>query len=441
MTSPRPHTRESGFAMLVVFLLAAAIAISMYRELPRVVLEAQRDREEMLIDRGTQYKRAVQLYFRRFGRYPPDLDALENTNNIRFLRRRYKDPMTGEDEWRLIHAAGPGVFTDSLVYGQPGAQQTQTVSTASPEGEAETPLWLQRRPSDMVLTPAEALSASMPETPEPPPSFPQPVQPGSQINIQIPTAGQTAVATLSAAMQPGGEPGSNESALLPEPSPVGPPGPVGMPVPTLGEQGPSMPQSVAAPTLVPVPAPAPVPSATGNQQSAPAASNPALQLIQRLLTSPAPRSAASAVPTGILSQQPQIGGIAGVASKREAESIKVYNDRTKYNEWEFVYDVRQDPLAMAILMRQSQAVPQAPAGGGPGVVAPGTGPGRGPMMGPAGGRGGPGVMGPGRGGRGGFGGPGGVGPPGFGGPGGFGGPVPAFPGVPTPQQPGLGRGR
>jgi hypothetical protein len=36
------------------------------------------------------------------------------------------------------------------------------------------------------------------------------------------------------------------------------------------------------------------------------------------------------------------GGIAGVASKSEDEGIKVYNERTKYNEWEFIYDPRKD---------------------------------------------------------------------------------------------------
>jgi hypothetical protein len=46
---------------------------------------------------------------------------------------------------------------------------------------------------------------------------------------------------------------------------------------------------------------------------------------------------------------PQIGGgIAGVASKLEAEGIKVYGDRTKYNEWEFVYDPRQERSAAGV---------------------------------------------------------------------------------------------
>jgi hypothetical protein len=36
-------------------------------------------------------------------------------------------------------------------------------------------------------------------------------------------------------------------------------------------------------------------------------------------------------------------GLSGVASKREQEGIKTYNKRTKYNEWEFVYDISKDP--------------------------------------------------------------------------------------------------
>ena len=36
-------------------------------------------------------------------------------------------------------------------------------------------------------------------------------------------------------------------------------------------------------------------------------------------------------------------GIAGVATKFEGASIRVYNDRKKYQEWEFVYDMSKDP--------------------------------------------------------------------------------------------------
>jgi hypothetical protein len=39
----------------------------------------------------------------------------------------------------------------------------------------------------------------------------------------------------------------------------------------------------------------------------------------------------------------QLGpGIAGVASKYEAPSIKVYNEQQEYDRWEFIYDPRKD---------------------------------------------------------------------------------------------------
>ena len=119
MTSPvrhgaRSRSSEVGFALLLVFAMAAAVAIMLYLELPRVAFEAQRSREQLLIERGEQYKRAIQLYFRKFKQYPATMEALEATNNVRFLRRRYADPLTGKQEWRLIHVGPGGVFTDSL---------------------------------------------------------------------------------------------------------------------------------------------------------------------------------------------------------------------------------------------------------------------------------------------------------------------------------------
>ena len=110
----KAKTGEEGFVLLLIFAMAAAVAIMLYMELPRVSFEAQRNREQLLIERGEQYKRAIQLYFRKFKTYPASIEQLENTNNVRFLRRRYADPLTGKNEWRLIHIGPGGVFTDSI---------------------------------------------------------------------------------------------------------------------------------------------------------------------------------------------------------------------------------------------------------------------------------------------------------------------------------------
>jgi hypothetical protein len=69
----RRQRGESGFAMLLVFVMAAAISITLYIEVPRVAFESQRTREQMSIDRALQYKRAIQLFYRKFQTYPQTL--------------------------------------------------------------------------------------------------------------------------------------------------------------------------------------------------------------------------------------------------------------------------------------------------------------------------------------------------------------------------------
>ena len=110
----RRRKQESGFALLLVFALAAALAISLYIQLPRAAFEAQRNKEGMLIERGEQYKRAVQLYYTKNKKFPQSMDELEKTGEIRYLRKRYTDPMSGKDEWRLIHTNGL-ILTDSVI--------------------------------------------------------------------------------------------------------------------------------------------------------------------------------------------------------------------------------------------------------------------------------------------------------------------------------------
>ncbi len=109
---------QRGFAMLIVFVFAAAVALMLYQQMPRVAFETQRDKEMLLIERGEQFKRAIQLYYVAYKKWPSKIEDLENTNTKRYLRRRYVDPMTGKDEWRLVHTNGV-MLTDSLVQKPP----------------------------------------------------------------------------------------------------------------------------------------------------------------------------------------------------------------------------------------------------------------------------------------------------------------------------------
>ncbi len=110
----RVRTGEEGYALMFVVAMAAIVAIMLYVQIPSVAFEAQRDREQLLIDRGEQYSRAIQLFVHKFNRFPTSMEELENTNNIRFLRRRYNDPMTGKQDWRILHAGPGGVILDSV---------------------------------------------------------------------------------------------------------------------------------------------------------------------------------------------------------------------------------------------------------------------------------------------------------------------------------------
>jgi type II secretory pathway pseudopilin PulG len=99
--SPRKPSEE-GFTVLVAIFLLALLTLSLAIAVPRITKEIQRERELEAMHRGKQYTRAIQLYYRKFHRYPPNIDALVNTNDIRFLRKRYIDPISRKDDWRPI---------------------------------------------------------------------------------------------------------------------------------------------------------------------------------------------------------------------------------------------------------------------------------------------------------------------------------------------------
>jgi hypothetical protein len=99
--------------------------------LPSIYQEGQREREQELIFRGTQYARAIASFHQKFQRYPTSVNELTKlTNGWRFLRKESADPMTPNGKWRFIHANAQGVLLDSKTQGpaaggqgQPGAGQ------------------------------------------------------------------------------------------------------------------------------------------------------------------------------------------------------------------------------------------------------------------------------------------------------------------------------
>src|ERR1051326_2343189 len=98
----RRRRGEQGYVMLLLLLTVALMIIATAVIVPTITFEIKRDREEEMIHRGVQYSRAIRAYYKKFGRYPAKIEDLENTNQLRFLRKRYKDPLTGKD-FKLLH--------------------------------------------------------------------------------------------------------------------------------------------------------------------------------------------------------------------------------------------------------------------------------------------------------------------------------------------------
>ena len=95
---------EAGFMLLACVVMIFLIFLALSVAAPRIAKELKHDREVETEHRAAQYVRAIQLYYRKNNnQYPASVEALKKTNNIRFLRQEYKDPMTGQADWRLIH--------------------------------------------------------------------------------------------------------------------------------------------------------------------------------------------------------------------------------------------------------------------------------------------------------------------------------------------------
>jgi type II secretory pathway pseudopilin PulG len=94
---------ERGYAMAALLIALAIMAILMSVAMPVWRQEARREKEAELVFRGEQYARAIALY--RFknsnipNAFPASIDVLVDG---RYLRKKYKDPMTKDGQFEII---------------------------------------------------------------------------------------------------------------------------------------------------------------------------------------------------------------------------------------------------------------------------------------------------------------------------------------------------
>ena len=113
-----PRQGEQGYALLAVLVAVFLVLLTLSVAAPTVARSLRREREVEAVHRANQYTRAIQLYYRRFGHYPGSMEQLQKSNQIRFLRQSYPDPMTGKEDWRLIKV-GENKTNVKGFFGQP----------------------------------------------------------------------------------------------------------------------------------------------------------------------------------------------------------------------------------------------------------------------------------------------------------------------------------
>src|SRR5258708_5947651 len=132
---------QRGYMLITLMLALALITMALLTVVPEIGQQIRRDREEEMRHRGTSYMRAIQHFYKKLGRYPMRVEELENTNNVRYLRKRYKDPMTKdpatgqEKDFKLLHQTDISLNNGPVLGPTPGQQQpgTNTPPLASPD--------------------------------------------------------------------------------------------------------------------------------------------------------------------------------------------------------------------------------------------------------------------------------------------------------------------
>lgn len=161
-----------GYILITLMLFIALIALAALAVLPEITFQIKRDREEEMIHRAVGYSRAIRKYYKKFGRYPARIEDLENTNNLRFLRKRYKDPITGQD-FKLLRLGDPklmGMGQMGLVGGPGGGIKPGVVNPNMPQvtglpqssntGTSNAASGASGNPSDAQANPGSSVSSS-----------------------------------------------------------------------------------------------------------------------------------------------------------------------------------------------------------------------------------------------------------------------------------------
>ncbi len=340
---------EEGSALLIVFVFAAIVAIMLYKAVPSAIFEGERQKEQLLIDRGNEYKLAIRRFYARNKTYPTSLEQLDNYGNVRYLRKHYKDPITGKQEWRLIHIMGPGyILTDSKVtplnnLNKNGQQTSNGFGNNNTSGGG---FGNQNNSGGFGNSSAfnnsfgnSAQSASNNnQATDNQTTAPDPNTPPAPSAAQIYGAQQRRPSAMSATNPGAGEANGTGEQL----------DSLGRPIP---EMPPAAQEAVNQPSAAqnnngtqPINGANPGTAAPNDSNNPAAAAQNAVANTLRTqgVTTPTANSLTSTNGTQAGGNTIAAGAIAGVASTAKGSTIKTVDKQTDYSKWEFVYNPQKD---------------------------------------------------------------------------------------------------
>jgi type II secretory pathway pseudopilin PulG len=282
-TTAGSRPREKGYVLLTLLLVIALMGIFALAAASKIDFEIRRDRELEMIHRGVQYSRAIRAYYKKFQRYPTKLDDLDSTNNLRYLRKHYKDPLNKNGDFRLLHYGEQGVTLGGGLVGGGG-------------------------------------------------SIPGATPVGSPTGLNGSAQNSSAFGSGSSGSSGFGNSGVNSSGVFAQSS--------GNSNTGFGANSNSQ-------------------ATTGQQGTTPASGSDPTQASTQVAPGTAQGDTSSSSQQLIAS-----GPIVGVASISKKDTIREYNKKKRYNEWQFVYDPAFDrgglittPYQPSLAMAQSNLQP------------------------------------------------------------------------------------
>jgi len=118
------NKRESGFTYLALLLMIAVMGAVLGASAEVWHTAVQREKERELLFVGDQFRSALRSYFLDHAAFPRNLEDLlkdpQQAATRRYLRRMFRDPMTGKNEWGLERRLDGGIIgVHSLSDAQP----------------------------------------------------------------------------------------------------------------------------------------------------------------------------------------------------------------------------------------------------------------------------------------------------------------------------------